>query len=841
MTTLNATARWTARILLTLGLLAFALTGLSVVDLFLPRPYDGVVLESDAPGQLVVRSVVPGSGAERAGIRAGYRIVGIDRTILKSPVEAAVFLNEHRIGDKLPYLVETSRGRREFMVELGPRRIGNWIYVCAYLLGFAFFVVGLFVLLSQPELRAGHVFFVLSTLFMLFLVCRLRPASYSRLDTIVLEAGTLALLFLPGTFLHFFTIFPRPAWRGWKGLPRRLMIHPLYSKIIFTVLYLLPMVAYLWNLRRCQLRGEAVTFISGVPISSWWTLAGYSAAGFGILALNSRSLKRENEQRGARLVGAGIIFGLLPFLITAIGFPETLHTTTFLITGIAPLLMIPLTFAYAIFRFQLLNIRVMLRKSLMYTLTTALVTGLYAFAIALFNSVSRDSPLAESPYFPLVFALTIVLGFEPLRKRLQGPVDRFFFAEKARLQQAVVEMGRAFAAQVDLAQVVRDLVERLPKQLRLHYAALYLLRGEHLVRVAGPSSLPESFPYAPPLHRRLRRQGGLARIGDLDSVRTVNPQANHLLQALEAAEAAVLVDLSSPRRHLGLAVLSGKSDRLAVDNRELELLRNLFDQATIGLENTMLIEEMTEQAEFERELEIASGIQASLLPEMVNFAPGWTVAAACHPARVIGGDFFVELPTNLGHCALAYGDVSGKSVPGALLMMAAHEVLHSLSMVHREPADLLKLANRRLYQLRRRSFVALGYLASTECGTGLRYSLAGQPQLLRRKVNAFVEELPLPCSRLPLGAMAATQYDLLETPVHHGELVLGCSDGILEAQSPQGEFFGEARLMEAIARGPAEPQPAVDHILGTLNQFTGGQEPYDDLTLIALSRTMEVC
>ena len=59
------TARW----LLVFGLVAFCVTGLSIVDMYRPRPYDGVVLEADAPGRLVVREVVPTSGAHRAGRR----------------------------------------------------------------------------------------------------------------------------------------------------------------------------------------------------------------------------------------------------------------------------------------------------------------------------------------------------------------------------------------------------------------------------------------------------------------------------------------------------------------------------------------------------------------------------------------------------------------------------------------------------------------------------------------------------------------------------------------------------------------------------------------------------
>ena len=202
----TTTAKW----LLVFGLLAFCIAGLSIVDMYRPRPYDGVVLEADAPGQLVVREVVEGSGAHRAGLRPGDQILGIDRSILKSKGHAAELLNRRRVGDEVPYFVRRGAELEETMVSLGPHRIGSLPYLYACLLGFAFFFVGLFVLTRQPGLRAAQIFFLLSILFLVFLVCRLRPASYTWIDSFVLTTGMVALLFLPASFLHFFLVFPKP-------------------------------------------------------------------------------------------------------------------------------------------------------------------------------------------------------------------------------------------------------------------------------------------------------------------------------------------------------------------------------------------------------------------------------------------------------------------------------------------------------------------------------------------------------------------------------------------------------------------------------------------------------
>ena len=129
---------------------------------------------------------------------------------------------------------------------LGRRQIGNAAYLSASLLGFSFFAVGLFVLLKKPHERASHVFFLLSNLFLLFLVCRLRPASYSGVDQWVLFTGTLALLFLPGAFLHFFLIFPRPVWFvADHPAARRIAEDACWRHRFLALIYLLPSAIFL--------------------------------------------------------------------------------------------------------------------------------------------------------------------------------------------------------------------------------------------------------------------------------------------------------------------------------------------------------------------------------------------------------------------------------------------------------------------------------------------------------------------------------------------------------------------------------------------------------------------
>jgi sigma-B regulation protein RsbU (phosphoserine phosphatase) len=104
-----------------------------------------------------------------------------------------------------------------------------------------------------------------------------------------------------------------------------------------------------------------------------------------------------------------------------------------------------------------------------------------------------------------------------------------------------------------------------------------------------------------------------------------------------------------------------------------------------------------------------------------------------------------------------------------------------------------------------------------------------------RNRSGAVECLEMPDHRLPLGAMRVGGHSILERDVEAGDLVVAYSDGVVEAQSPTGEFFGEDRLAGALTESPADPQEAVNFLLEEIEAFTCGHTPYDDVTLLAAS------
>jgi Serine phosphatase RsbU, regulator of sigma subunit len=253
-----------------------------------------------------------------------------------------------------------------------------------------------------------------------------------------------------------------------------------------------------------------------------------------------------------------------------------------------------------------------------------------------------------------------------------------------------------------------------------------------------------------------------------------------------------------------------------------------------------LHEQLTRRAEVERDLEIARDIQVSLFPRELPRIAGIELYGVSLPAKVVGGDFYDFLPVDGGfdgRVALVVGDVSGKSIPASLLMVAAKEIVYARSMQDPEPSTVFRESNRRIYEIKRRMFVSLGYFLYDPLQLTLHYSIGGQPLPLVVRGGEAVE-LPAPVSRLPLGALRDTTYDAKTFWLRKGDLLLFYTDGLNEAMSVENAYFGDERLKASLVRHSAAPLPEMaEEILEDIRQFTFGAEQSDDATFVLLRVT----
>ena len=839
-----------------IGFVGLAIALASIADMFSTRPYDGIVPMPYSRKGIDVRATTPGGPAAQAGIPAGDCVLGIGRHLVNSISDASTELRKHRVGETIPYLVRKgpcpspgvadSGGEvRTVPVRLSAERLGGTTYLYAAILGFLFFLIGLFVFRKRPDDQPARIFFLLCVLFMLFFVCRLRPASYWWIDIFVQNTGTVSLFLLPAVFLHFFLIFPRPKrlhfaerdeWSGeepprWKTWLQDFLSA---SPTLLYILYAIPPTVFLYDVFR-QLRGDRVSILSGAPLSSWILLGDYLILGLASLAHSAFTLPDSRERRQAFHVFVGTIVGTLPYLLLGIVLPSAFKNDEYVFYGIVPMILIPLTFAYAIVRFQMMNIRFVVRRTFLYAVTTAILFGFYAVAIAGTNALFTRSKPGSSPLFSFAFFLVILPLAEFLRRKLQTPLDKLFFRDKFDYQAALLEMSEAITGELDLGRIADYLTASVTGTMRLEKASVWLRERDGWLERRGRRDDRVS-PTAV-VRRILRQEGKPLSVEDL-SVHFADPESEEFREHLVSEGFKMVVPLAYRDRLMGILALKEKLSGERFDREDEALLSTLANQAALAIETALLHDEMTRQAELRRDIEIARDIQTSLLPRTLPSVPGFSFFGGSIPARVVGGDFYDFISFDDEKLGIVIGDVSGKSVPASLLMVASKEIVYSRALTTRDPGTLFQESNRRIYSIKRRMFVSLGYFLLDPGAMSLRYSIGGQPlPILVRSGDGGPQFLEAPEHRLPLGAFREVPYDTKEVFLRRGDLVFFYTDGLSEAMDPEMIPYGEEQLMSSLVAHAAREGSLDDVAQGILADIRGhvsGAEQYDDMTFLLL-------
>src|SRR5215471_8306705 len=202
-------------------------------------------------------------------------------------------------------------------------------------------------------------------------------------------------------------------------------------------------------------------------------------------------------------------------------------------------------------------------------------------------------------------------------------------------------------------------------------------------------------------------------------------------------------------------------------------------------------------AEREQELEDARDIQKRLLPRDIPEFPGYQIATAWQPARTVGGDYYDIFKLSDRHLAVCIADVSGKGMPAALLMSNVQAAVHAFASDATTPARLCERLNRMVSaNTDCDRFITFFYgMLDLELGRFV-YSNAGHNAPILLRGDGTLERLE--CGGPVLGPLSNYRYEQADIPFAGRDRLLFFTDGITEARNPQGDEFGEARLVELL-------------------------------------------
>lgn len=285
---------------------------------------------------------------------------------------------------------------------------------------------------------------------------------------------------------------------------------------------------------------------------------------------------------------------------------------------------------------------------------------------------------------------------------------------------------------------------------------------------------------------------------------------------------------------LGLLYLDSRSGPQDFTRIGKDILHAIASQAATLLENFRMIEAEREAVLLRKELEIAASIQRQMIPQKLPEIQGIAIDARTVPCTSVGGDFYDVIPRPDGFVAIV-GDVCGKGIPAALLASMVQGMFHAQITTGASLLDAVQSVNKFVCsRAPGEKYLTLVALRSTRAADGsvnVELVNGGHVSPLIVRADGTVETIS--DGDLPVGLIEAATFHALHVALAKGDRIVLLSDGISEAEDPEGTQFGQADLAHHLAG-----TGSVADLFETLERFCEGAAAADDQTVMTVERTV---
>lgn len=434
--------------------------------------------------------------------------------------------------------------------------------------------------------------------------------------------------------------------------------------------------------------------------------------------------------------------------------------------------------------------------------------------------------------------------------------------EQEAVLSLIDKLGERITSKIDLDETLKIITDYIVQATRSESGAIFVVDetdGTLQARVVyGPF---------PPLHKTGEGEDR-GEYDDPDLVKhdRIRPGEGVLGLVLEQGEPLLVTDPESDPRFprnaallaqvhslilcplrvrgevLGVFVVVNKlGEGATFDSRDLALLQALADQAAVTVDLVKLYDVLAEQQRLEQELSVAHDFQRMLLPRKFPMIEGYEFYAVSEAATIVGGDYYDFFEIDPDHLALVIADVSGKGIPGALIMAMVRAVLRAEAHSTLSPKQVLARVNERLLQdTRENVFITMIYGILDLRSGRIRFVRAGHEPLLILGENDdnVVQVAP---EGIALGLVSPELFECneeVEVQLNRGDLVLLYTDGVIEAMDQASAEYGRDRLIGRLRRrAHSGAEPVIRDILQDIHQFTLGIPQHDDITMLAIGVT----
>jgi two-component system NtrC family sensor kinase len=573
-----------------LAMLSLALVVLSALNYQQRQRYqiseDGVSWIDTSQG---VRAwiVDRGGPGDRAGIREGDILSAIDDTPVKHAAEAYRSVFVSGVWSKLNYELERQGAKFETDLVTAPQDTSKSIHQYLELVGLLYLFIGAFILVrrwSAPKSLHFYIFCLVSFVLYTFSF----TGKLNAFDSTIYWLNVVAWCLQPALFLHFCLRFPQRS----TSLSRRSIVTLgvylpgaillAFHTLVIRQILILPtsMLQSRWLVDRVEMVYMAAYFVLGAVLLE----RAYARVRVPLI------------KQQLKWVTRGTLLAIIPFAaIYAVPYFLGFVPTPWMRLSVLSLGFLPITFGYAIMRYRLMDVDIIFRRGIAYTLATATIVGLYLALIALSADVLHNwISITGHGGWILAIIVTAFL-FQPLVNGIQSRLDKFFNRERYDYRSTLLDFARELTSELHVNHLLDRVADHLSEVLGVDRLAVFTAtetNGFALTKSRGleyQSPLDLSFmdPQRPELQK-----GYLF----FDSVKRPFGLSATVQDTIERLDLHYYLPLKVKDRTLGYLGLGKTRGGDFLSSEDVDLLRTVAGTVTIALENARLYESLEYKA-----------------------------------------------------------------------------------------------------------------------------------------------------------------------------------------------------------------------------------------------------
>jgi two-component system, NtrC family, sensor kinase len=415
-------------------------------------------------GQIVADRLDPTGPAALAGIRSGDAVVSVNGHAITNTASLTRQLYYSGVYSKATYLLIRGNVPLDVVVVLVPaeRSMNDWLRLIALI----YLGIGLYVLLRRWTAVGSMHFYIFCLVSFIFYSLHY-TGKFNAFDWIVFWSNEVAWLLQPALFLHFVLTFPeRRTFVNKHRWSIPLLYLPgavLLGIQIFAMQFLNASARLLWNLNRIHWAYLTIFFVSAA-VALW---RNYRQATAPILRQQLKWITRGT----VLAIAPFTLFYVLPYLFGVM--PSLAMKVTVLSLG-----LLPLTFGYAIVRYRLMDVDLIFKRGMAYTLAAAAIVATYFAGIAAIAELVHTRVPSSGPVGLMLAIVVTALLFDPVRKWIQEKLDVFFYRTRYDYRRTLIEFGRDLSSETDLDKMLSSLVDRLARTLVVDRIAIFLANSD---------------------------------------------------------------------------------------------------------------------------------------------------------------------------------------------------------------------------------------------------------------------------------------------------------------------------------------------------------------------------